>query len=96
MAYLVGTNVGAAVLALPFAARQAGYAGVVIACLMATAFSLVSHLYLLEAMLRTPAVAQLVGLFRTYLFRGRFKIKDEVLSRKYKTVSWAWNKKTEH
>ena len=70
-AYLVGTNVGAAILALPYAARHAGYGGAVLACLLATAFSLISHLYVAEAMLRTPTVTQLVGLFRTYLFRGR-------------------------
>ena len=70
-AYLVGTNVGAAILALPYAARHAGYGGAVLACLLATAFSLISHLYVTEAMLRTPAVTQLIGLFRVYLFRGR-------------------------
>jgi amino acid permease len=71
VAYLVGTNVGAAVLALPYAARHAGYVGVLVACVLATFFSLVSHLYVAEAMLRTPEVTQLMGLFRTYLFRGK-------------------------
>jgi amino acid permease len=71
VAYLVGTNVGAAVLALPYAARHAGFLGALLACVLATLFSLVSHLYIAEAMLRTPAVTQLMGLFRTYLFRGR-------------------------
>ena len=70
-AYLVGTNVGAAILALPYAARHAGYIGIILTCLAATAFSLLSHLAVAEAMLRTPNVTQLVGLFRTYLFPGR-------------------------
>ncbi len=70
-AYLVGTNVGAAILSLPFAARTAGYPGIVIAATVATIFAAVSHLYIAEAMLRTPEVTQLVGLFRAYLFRGR-------------------------
>ncbi|MGE5529359.1 MAG: aromatic amino acid transport family protein [Patescibacteria group bacterium] len=70
-AYLVGTNVGAAILALPFAARHTGYLGAAVVCCLATFFSLVSHLFIVEAMLRTPAVTQLVGLFRNYLFRGR-------------------------
>jgi tyrosine-specific transport protein len=69
--YLVGTNVGAAVLALPYACRHAGFAGAVIACVLATVFSLTSHLYVAEAMLRTTEVTQLTGLFRRYLFPGR-------------------------
>jgi amino acid permease len=69
--YLVGTNVGAAVLALPYAAREAGFGGAVIACVLATGFSLLSHLYIAEAMLRTTEVTQLMGLFRRYLFPGR-------------------------
>ena len=73
VAYIVGTNVGAAVLALPYAARQAGYPGIVAAAVLATFFSIVSHLYIAESMLRTPSVTQLVGLFRTYLFKGRAK-----------------------
>lgn len=70
-AYLVGTNVGAAILSLPFAARTAGYPGIVITGVLATLFAAASHLFIAEAMLRTPEVTQLVGLFRAYMFQGR-------------------------
>lgn len=70
VAYLVGTNVGAAVLSLPYAARAGGYPAVIIAGLLSTAFSMISHLLIAEAMLRTPKVTQLMGLFRAYVFRG--------------------------
>ncbi len=71
VAYLVGTNVGAAVLSLPYAARTGGFPAVIITAVLCTFFSLASHLFIVETMLRTPEVTQLTGLFRTYLFRGR-------------------------
>jgi len=71
VAYLVGTNVGAAVLSLPYAARTGGFPAVIITAVLCTFFSLVSHLFIVETMLRTPEVTQLTGLFRTYLFKGK-------------------------
>ncbi len=69
---MVGANVGAAILSLPYAARASGYFGAVLISLATTAFSVVSHLYIVEIMLRTKSPGQLVGLMRTYMFAGRF------------------------
>jgi amino acid permease len=69
---MVGGNVGAAILSLPYAARASGYFGAVLISLVTTAFSIVSHLYIVEIMLRTKSPGQLVGLMRTYVFDGRF------------------------
>lgn len=71
VAYLVGTNVGAAILSLPYAARAGGYPAVLIVGVMSTLFAVLSHLLIAETMLRTPEVTQLIGLFRTYVFRGQ-------------------------
>ncbi|MGI5853486.1 MAG: aromatic amino acid transport family protein [Bacillota bacterium] len=71
VAYLVGTNVGAAVLSLPYAARTGGFPAVIITAVLCTFFSMISHLFITEAMLRTPEVTQLTGLFRNYLFKGK-------------------------
>lgn len=68
---LVGANVGAAILSLPYAARGAGYPGVIIVAVITTAFSLISHLYIVEIMLRTKRVQQLVGLLREHVFSGK-------------------------
>jgi len=64
---LVGGNVGAAILSLPYAARVAGYPGTAIISVITTAFALVSHLYIVEIMLRTRRPTQLVGLMREYM-----------------------------
>ncbi|MEA4882410.1 MAG: aromatic amino acid transport family protein [Clostridia bacterium] len=69
---LVGANVGAAILSLPYAARASGYAGAVIVSVVTTLFSLISHLYIVELMLRTNSPGQLVGLMRTYMFNSRY------------------------
>ncbi|HBK60468.1 MAG TPA: hypothetical protein DDZ84_06690 [Firmicutes bacterium] len=55
-----------------YAARASGYFGAVLISLVTTAFSIVSHLYIVEIMLRTKSPGQLVGLMRTYMFDGRF------------------------
>lgn len=70
VAYLVGTNVGAAILSLPYAARLGGFPAVVIVGVLSTLFAMISHLLIAETMLRTPKVTQLMGIFRTYVFRG--------------------------
>jgi len=69
---IVGGNVGAAILSLPYAARASGYFGAALISLVTTVFSIISHLYIVEIMLRTKSPGQLVGLMRTYMFDGRF------------------------
>jgi amino acid permease len=64
---MVGGNVGAAILSLPYAARAAGYPGAACVAIVTTLFSLVSHLYVAEIMLRTRRPTQLVGLMREYM-----------------------------
>lgn len=64
---LVGGNVGAAILSLPYAARAAGYPGAALVSIVTTVFALVSHLYVVEIMLRTKRPTQLVGLIREYM-----------------------------
>ena len=68
---LVGGNVGAAILSLPYAARASGYLGAVTVAVITTVFSAISHLYIVEIMLRTKSPGQLVGLVRTYMFDSR-------------------------
>ena len=68
---LVGGNVGAAILSLPYAARAAGYPGAVIVSILTTVFSAMSHLYIAEIMLRTRRPTQLVGLMREYMYDTR-------------------------
>lgn len=68
---IVGGNVGAAILSLPYAARASGYPGAVVVAVITTIFSAISHLYIVEIMLRTKSPGQLVGLVRTYMFDGR-------------------------
>ena len=65
---IVGGNVGAAILSLPYAARASGYFGAALISLVTTVFSIISHLYIVEIMLRTKSPGQLVGLMRTYMF----------------------------
>ena len=62
---IVGGNVGAAILSLPYAARASGYFGAVLISLVTTLFSVISHLYIVEIMLRTRSRGQVGGLIRT-------------------------------
>lgn len=64
---MVGGNVGAAILSLPYAARASGYSGAATVSVVTTLFALVSHLYVVEIMLRTRRPTQLVGLIREYM-----------------------------
>ena len=67
---LVGGNVGAAILSLPYAARVSGYPGAALVSVLTTVFSVVSHLYIVEIMLRTKRPVQLVGLMREHMQEG--------------------------
>lgn len=64
---IVGTNIGAGVLGMAFAARNAGYLPL-LACLAITCiFCIITMLYVAEACLRTGGNKQLSGLSRRYL-----------------------------
>ncbi|MEW5620808.1 amino acid permease [Pseudomonas putida] len=64
---IIGTNIGAGVLGMAFAARKVGY-GPLLICLIATCvFCIITMLYVAETCLRTRQNLQLSGLSRKYL-----------------------------
>lgn len=64
---IIGTNIGAGVLGMAYAARKAGYLPL-LACLILTCiFCIITMLYVAEACLRTRGNSQLSGLTRRYL-----------------------------
>ncbi|WP_051148039.1 amino acid permease [Metapseudomonas resinovorans] len=67
LAIIIGTNIGAGVLSMAFAARKVGYIPL-LACLALTClFCIITMLYVAEACLRTRGNKQLSGLSRRYL-----------------------------
>ncbi|RNE48577.1 aromatic amino acid transport family protein [Corynebacterium alimapuense] len=70
VALIFGTNIGAGVLSLPFAARNGGFLALAIALLIAGTLTTISMLYVAEVSLRTKEPLQLSGLAEKYL--GQF------------------------
>lgn len=65
--YIVGTNIGAGVLGLAFAARKAGFVPMLISLLITYIVCTISMLYVAEVCLRTKGNRQLSGLTEKYL-----------------------------
>lgn len=70
VAMIVGTNIGAGVLSIAYAARKAGFMPLLFWLVVVGLFTTVTMLYVAEATLRTRAHLQLSGLARRYV--GRF------------------------
>lgn len=67
IAIIIGTNIGAGVLSMAYAARKVGYMPL-LACLAITCiFCIITMLYVAEASLRTRGNKQLSGLSKKYL-----------------------------
>lgn len=67
VALIYGTNIGAGVLSLPYAARNGGFLALVVALLIAGTLTTISMLYIAEVSLRTKKPLQLSGLAEKYL-----------------------------
>ena len=67
IALIYGTNIGAGVLSLPYAARNGGFLALVVALLIAGTLTTISMLYIAEVSLRTKKPLQLSGLAEEYL-----------------------------
>lgn len=67
---IIGTNIGAGVLSMAFAARKVGYVPLLVCLAITCLFCIITMLYVAEACLRTKENKQLSGLSRKYL--GRF------------------------
>ncbi|MFP7364841.1 amino acid permease [Corynebacterium callunae] len=75
VALIYGTNIGAGILSLPYAARNGGFLALVVALLIAGTLTTVSMLYIAEVSLRTKKPLQLSGLAEKYLGQwGRWLI----------------------
>ena len=64
---IIGTNIGAGVLSMAFAARKVGYAPLLVCLAITCLFCIITMLYVAEACLRTCENKQLSGLSRKYL-----------------------------
>ncbi|NLA50621.1 MAG: amino acid permease [Alcaligenaceae bacterium] len=64
---IIGTNIGAGVLGMAYAARKAGYIPLVICLALTCLFCIITMLYVAESCLRTRGNNQLSGLTRRYL-----------------------------
>ena len=64
---IIGTNIGAGVLSMAFAARKVGYIPLLVCLLVTCLFCVVTMLYVAESCLRTRQNLQLSGLSRKYL-----------------------------
>lgn len=67
IAIIIGTNIGAGVLGMAYAARKAGYLPLLICLALTCIFCIITMLYVAEACLRTNGNHQLSGLTRRYL-----------------------------
>ena len=67
IALIFGTNIGAGVLSIPYAARNGGFLALVIALLVAGTLTTISMLYVAESAMRTKATLQVSGLAEHYL-----------------------------
>lgn len=64
---IIGTNIGAGVLSMAFAARKVGYIPLLVCLVVTCLFCVVTMLYVAETCLRTRHNMQLSGLTRKYL-----------------------------
>lgn len=67
IALIFGTNIGAGVLSIPYAARNGGFLALVIALLVAGTLTTISMLYVAETAMRTKGSLQVSGLAEHYL-----------------------------
>lgn len=67
VALIFGTNIGAGILSLPYAARNGGFLALVVALLIAGTLTTISMLYVAEVSMRTREPFQLSGLAEKYL-----------------------------
>ncbi|MCK6160647.1 aromatic amino acid transport family protein [Corynebacterium striatum] len=67
IALIFGTNIGAGILSIPYAARNGGFMALVIALLVAGTLTTISMLYVAESAMRTKAPLQVSGLAEHYL-----------------------------
>lgn len=75
VALIFGTNIGAGILSLPYAARNGGFLALVVALAIAGTLTTISMLYVAEVSLRTKEPLQLSGLAERYLGQaGRFLV----------------------
>lgn len=70
VALIFGTNIGAGILSLPYAARDGGFLALVIALAIAGTLTTISMLYVAEVTMRTGRPMQLSGMAEKYL--GQF------------------------
>ncbi|MFG5862404.1 aromatic amino acid transport family protein [Metapseudomonas sp. CR1201] len=67
IAIIIGTNIGAGVLSMAYAARKVGYLPLLVCLAITCIFCIITMLYVAEASLRTRGNKQLSGLSRRYL-----------------------------
>lgn len=67
VALIFGTNIGAGILSLPYAARNGGFIALIIALAVAGTLTTFSMMYVAEVSLRTQEPLQLSGLAEKYL-----------------------------
>ncbi|WP_053546063.1 aromatic amino acid transport family protein [Corynebacterium deserti] len=80
VALIYGTNIGAGILSLPYAARNGGFLALVVALLIAGTLTTISMLYIAEVSLRTNKPLQLSGLAEKYLGQwGRWLVFVAIL-----------------
>lgn len=75
VALIFGTNIGAGILSLPYAARNGGFLALAVALAIAGTLTTISMLYVAEVSLRTKEPLQLSGLAEKYMGQtGRFLV----------------------
>lgn len=80
VALIFGTNIGAGILSLPYAARNGGFLALVVALAIAGTLTTISMLYVAEVSLRTKEPLQLSGLAEKYLGQtGRFLVFTAIM-----------------
>ncbi len=80
VAIIFGTNIGAGILSLPYAAKDGGFASLVLALVIAGTLTTFSMLYVAEVALRTNKPLQLSGLTEKYLGQaGRWIVFTAVI-----------------
>ena len=67
VAMIVGTNIGAGVLAIPYASRNSGFLPLFLWLIVIGTITTITMLYVAEASLRTKSHFQLSGLARKYV-----------------------------
>ncbi|MCR5357608.1 MAG: hypothetical protein K6E63_09450 [Lachnospiraceae bacterium] len=68
---VAGNGIGSGVMAIPYFVVRAGIVGGVLAFLLAYLVSVLMHLMIAELMLHEDNVSDILGVFNTYLFKGR-------------------------